>query len=213
MISHTAAVATEATERAADATREAILAAALDLLAERGFYGTSMPALAERAQIGAGTPYRHFESKEELVNAVYRRCKEALSAHLLAEFPFDASPRAQFRVFWWRLAGFFRAHPRAFDFLELHHHQPYLDAANLELERQTLSPVLAFFEAGRRTKTTRAMPAEALAAIVWGTFSALLKAERLGHLRLSEELLAQAEACAWDAVRREDDPTEQEEQR
>lgn len=210
MISHTATVTQEATERAADVTREAILAAALDLLAERGFYGTSMPALAERAQIGAGTPYRHFESKEELVNAVYRRCKEALSAHLLEAFPFDATPRAQFRVFFWRLAGFFRAHPRAFDFLELHHHQPYLDAANLELERRTLAPVLAFFEVGRRTRITRAMPAEALAAMVWGIFAALLKAERLGHLKLTDELLAQAEACAWDAVRREDEPDEEE---
>jgi AcrR family transcriptional regulator len=202
---------TASEERPSTDTREAILAAALDLLAERGFYGTTMPALAERADVGAGTPYRHFESKEELVNAVYRRCKEALAAALLGDFPFDASPRAQFRVFWWRLAGFFRAHPRAFDFLELHHHGPYLDSANLELEKRTLTPVLAFFESGRRSRTTRAMPPEALGAIVWGIFSGLMKAERLGHLRLSDELLAQAEACAWDAVRREDAETTTEE--
>lgn len=197
-------------ERSPGDTREAILAAALDLLAERGFYGTSMPALAERAQIGAGTSYRHFASKEELVNAVYRRCKEALTATLLQDFPHDATPREQFRVFWWRLVGFFRAHPRAFDFLELHHHQPYLDAANLALEGRALSPVLAFLEAGRRARKTRAMPPEALAAMVWGMFSALTKAERLGHLRLTDELLAQGEACAWDAVRSDDAPEREE---
>jgi AcrR family transcriptional regulator len=164
-----------------------------------------MPALAERAQIGAGTPYRHFRSKEELVNAVYRRCKEALTATLLEDFPFDAAPREQFRVFWWRLAGFFRAHPRVFEFLELHHHQPYLDAESLALEARSLAPVLAFFESGRRTRATRAMPAEALTAIVWGMFSALMKAERLGQLQLTHDLLAHAEACAWSAVRREEE--------
>jgi AcrR family transcriptional regulator len=195
-------------DRSGVLTREAILAAALDLLAERGFYGTTMPALAARASIGAGTPYRHFESKEELVNAVYRRCKEALMAALLEDFAFDAPPREQFRTFFWRLTSFFRAHPRVFDFLELHHHQPYLDAENLELEKRSLAPVLAFFEAGRREHVTRAMPAEALTAIVWGIFAGLMKAERLGHLKLTDALLAQAEVCAWEAVRRGDEEEE-----
>lgn len=203
MIFHAAVVLER--DRPGETTREAILSAALALFAERGFHGTSMPALAARAGVAAGTPYRHFESKEALVNAVYRRCKESLAAVLLTDFPFDAPPRAQHRVFWWRLAAFCRAEPQVFDFLELHHHQPYLDAANLELERTTLAPVLAFFEAGRRARVTRAMPPEALAALVWGMLSALVKAERLGHLRLDEELLAQAEASAWDAIRREDD--------
>jgi AcrR family transcriptional regulator len=195
-------------ERSPEATREAILDAALALFAEQGFHGTSMPALAERAGVAAGTPYRHFESKEALLNAVYRRAKAALAGALLDEFPFDAPPRAQHRVLWWRLAGFCRAQPRMFDFLELHHHQPYLDATSLELERSALAPVLELFAAGRRARITRAMPGEALIAIVWGMLSALVKAERLGHLRLTDELLAHAEACAWDAIRRERDGSE-----
>jgi AcrR family transcriptional regulator len=190
-------------------TREAILDAALSLFAERGFHGASMPALAARAGVAAGTPYRHFDGKEELVNSLYRREKRRLMDALLEGFPFDAAEREQHRVFFWRMVGYFRERPATFDFLELHHHQPYLDAENLELERRSLAPILAFFEHGRRAKVTRAMPAEALAAIVWGIFSGLSKAERLGHLRVTDELWARAEACAWDAVRRrgpEDEP-------
>lgn len=183
-------------------TRERILDAALALFAERGFHGTSMPALAERAEVASGTPYRHFEGKEQIVNEVYRRAKRALMAALLDGFPFDAPEREQHRTFFFRLVAFFRERPKVFDFLELHHHQPYLDAENLELERQSLAPVLAFFEHGRRAKITRAMPAEALGAMVWGIFSGMTKAARLGHLTLSDELWAHAEACAWDAVRR-----------
>ena len=185
-------------------TRTVILDAALEVFAARGFHGASMPALAEAAGVAAGTPYRHFESKEALVNALYRRTKEQLMAALLTEFPLDASERAQFRAFFFRLVGFFRAHPEAFDFLELHHHQPYLSASNLELERLSLAPVLAFFQQGRERRTTRAMPAEALTALVWGVFSGLYKAVRLGHLTETEELWAQAEDCAWQAVRRPD---------
>lgn len=189
-------------------TRERILAAALELFAERGFHGASMPALAERAKVASGTPYRHFEGKEQIVNEVYRREKRALIDALLDGFPFDAPLREQHRTFFFRMVAFFRERPVVFDFLELHHHQPYLDAENLALEQRGLVLVIAFFEQGRRARITRAMPAEALAAMIWGIFSGLTKAARLGHLALSDELWAHAEACAWDAVRR-DGPEEE----
>ena len=183
-------------------TRERILDAALALFAERGFHGTSMPALAERASVAAGTPYRHFDGKEQIVNEVYRRAKWALLDALLDEFPFDASLREQHRAFFFRMVAFFRERPTMFDFLELHHHQPYLDAENRALEQRSLAPVLAYFEQGRRAGVIRAMPAEALGAVIWGIFSGLRRAARLGHVEPTDELWAHAEACAWDAVRR-----------
>lgn len=193
-------------------TRDAILDAALATFAERGFHGTAMPVLARRAGVASGTPYRHFESKEALVNAVYRRCKSELNAALFEGFPFDAPEREQHRVFFWRMVAFFRERPEVFDFLELHHHQPYLDAENLELERQALAPVLAFFLHGRRARITKAMAPEALGAIVWGIFAGLRKAEVLGHLRVTDDVWAQAERCAWDAVRRHDGSNEENEE-
>ncbi|RZO58313.1 MAG: TetR/AcrR family transcriptional regulator [Sandaracinaceae bacterium] len=195
-------------EKASSETRAQILRAALGLFSERGFHGASMPALAERAGVAAGTPYRHFESKEQLVNALYRQCKAELMDALLRDFAFDATPREQHRAFFHRMVGYFRARPEVFDFLELHHHQPYLDADNLARERQALAPVLAFFAHGRSAQLTRAMPAEALAAIVWGVFSGLMKAARLGHLEADDALFAQAESCAWNAVRRGDPANE-----
>ena len=40
----------------------AILEAALALFAERGYDGTPVPLIAEKAGVGAGTIYRYFES-------------------------------------------------------------------------------------------------------------------------------------------------------
>lgn len=60
-----ASIAAHAVSPAAD-KREAILAAALDLFAERTFEGTPVPLIAERAGVATGTIYRYFESKETL---------------------------------------------------------------------------------------------------------------------------------------------------
>src|SRR4051812_31840826 len=70
--------------------REAITTAALELFVERGFYGTAVPEIADRAGVGAGTIYRYFESKEALVNAMYREQKLLFSGVVLDQFPVAA---------------------------------------------------------------------------------------------------------------------------
>src|SRR3954464_7181641 len=102
--------------------RRAILDAALELFAERGFHGTPVPLVAERAGVGAGTIYRSFESKEALVNALYQRWKQTVVNRMVTDFPADKPPREQFRIIWERMVDFALTHPRELSFLELHHH-------------------------------------------------------------------------------------------
>lgn len=47
--------------------RDAIIEAALALLAERGFQGTTIEAIALRGGVGRNTIYRRWSSKEELI--------------------------------------------------------------------------------------------------------------------------------------------------
>ena len=55
------------------AKQDAILAAALQLFAQKGFHGTAVPDVAQLAGVATGTIYRYFSSKEALVNAVFQQ--------------------------------------------------------------------------------------------------------------------------------------------
>ncbi|MBB2935336.1 AcrR family transcriptional regulator [Amycolatopsis bartoniae] len=55
-----------------DAQRAGILKAAAELLAERGYAGCSVAAVAERARIATGSVYKHFPGKAELVVELFR---------------------------------------------------------------------------------------------------------------------------------------------
>lgn len=66
------APATTPRKRDGEATRQRLLRAALDLYTTVGFRGTTTPAIASRAGVAEGTIYRHFTSKEHLLNEVYR---------------------------------------------------------------------------------------------------------------------------------------------
>ena len=52
-------------------TRDAIVAAALELFREKGFERTTMRAVADRAGVSVGNAYYYFSSKEELVQGFY----------------------------------------------------------------------------------------------------------------------------------------------
>jgi AcrR family transcriptional regulator len=53
-------------------TRQRLLDATIELLAEGGYAAATVNALTSRAGVAAGTLYRHFDSKEELFVEIFR---------------------------------------------------------------------------------------------------------------------------------------------
>jgi len=181
-------------------TREAILDAALDLFVEHGFHGTAVPQLAERAGVAAGTIYRHFASKEALVNALYRQLKGEMAAAIMSDLTVDAPARETFRTLWRRQVEYVREHPRAFAFLELHHH-PYLDEASCAVEDQILRLTTAIIEPLQQREELKPAPPMLLVSLVLGAFLGMVRASRDGHLELTPENVATAERCCWELIR------------
>lgn len=56
----------------ADLTRERLVRAALELFTVQGYHDTTTPAIARKAGVAEGTIYRHFASKQQFFNELYR---------------------------------------------------------------------------------------------------------------------------------------------
>ena len=181
--------------------QEAILRAALELFADRGFYGTSVPSVAERAGVAAGTIYHYFESKEALVNVLFRHWKQEISTRLLDGFPFGRPPREQFRTSWERMADFALAHPKELSFLELHHHAPYLDDESTRLEAQILGFGVEMVRRAQAAQALKGSDPALLMELVNGSFVGVFRAGLEGRIPLTKESLMEAEQLAWEAIR------------
>jgi AcrR family transcriptional regulator len=72
--------------------RERLLAAAMSAFTEKGGDDTSLEEIARRAGVGIGTLYRHFPTRQSLLESVYRDQVEALCerARALREDPSPA---------------------------------------------------------------------------------------------------------------------------
>ncbi len=174
--------------------------AALDLFAERGFHGTAVPLVAERAGVGAGTIYRYFDTKEALVNAVYQRHKRGLADAVRAALQSPGASRQRFHALWSRMLELAEEQPTAIRFLELHHHAPYLDRKSRLIEDEIMAAAGSFFAEMPPRARAAAVPAELLVAVVWGSFVQVVKKSWEGRLELTPEVVRAAEEACWRAV-------------
>lgn len=181
--------------------RESIMSAALELFVERGFFGTAVPEIADRAGVGAGTIYRYFESKEALVNAIYREQKLLFGRVAFENFPPAATTREQFRLLWTRMAKFAIDHPSSFIFLELHHHARYLDAESRAVEHRMTELFTRVVTNAQARGELKAGDPRVLMGLVMGGFVGVIRGcvdvdQPLGQLDWKL-----AEQCMWEAIR------------
>ena len=181
---------------------EAILDAALELFSERGFHGTTVAMIAQRAHVGAGTIYRYFKDKDDLVNALFQYWHRAKMEALLRDMPTDLSPRQLFHEIWHRLARFSRDYPLVVQFLEFHHHATYLSPASRELSDNFREHFLALLDGLRQRQVTKDVPPELVLAFISGAFIGVAKAALAGELGSAPESDALAEEMCWEAIRR-----------
>lgn len=183
-----------------DDKRRRILDAALAVFADRGYHGTAVPEVAAAAKVGTGTLYRYFATKETLVNEVYRDAKARLRTALIEGLDLQSPGERWFLDVWARLIGFARAEPEAFQFLEMQDHVPYLDRKSREVEVSLLAPLSLAGTSLLSGRGSGALPVDVLMALVWGAFVGLIKADRLGYLRLDDATLMRAGEVCWRVI-------------
>ncbi len=159
----------EMNERMREASRAKILEHALQLFAERGFDRTSVKLLAETAGISPGLVYHYFQSKDDVLRAIFEESVQQVQAAFAAA---EAAPtpgerierliRASLQgvrenVLFWRLFNGMRLHSR---YLELVGEEGMQWTATI---RQTMERY--FREAGA---TEPAAEAEILFALIDG---------------------------------------------
>lgn len=182
--------------------RDDILNAALELFAERGYDGTTVPMIAEQAKVGAGTIYRYFENKEALVNSLFQDCIHRFSHLLKHRFPADSTDyREKFHHIFRQMVEFAKHNIHGLHFIETHSGARYLDADSNEVFEQFLQFLRDLLDNGKKAGFICELPSNALISIVYGAFVHLYKLIRIGVLEETQELLAGVEERCWQAIK------------
>src|SRR5271170_5256835 len=91
--------------------RNAILAAATEVFAERGL-AAATSAISQAAGLAEGTLFTYFNTKDELINALYRAIKLELADAMMSDFPRKKKVGTRMRHVWDRYVNWGIANPR-----------------------------------------------------------------------------------------------------
>ena len=181
--------------------RQDILQATLELISEHGFHGTPMSLIADQADVGAGTIYRYFENKENLISELFRELKRDLSRAMLAGFDDGVVFVEKVRALWLNTLNYCIQHPQEMLFLEQYHSSPYLTPETEEESMQMLAPIFAELQTAIQTGMVKDLPLEIYFVLTYNFAVSLAKYHIAGKIALSEEVKAQAFSVVWDAIK------------
>jgi len=189
--------------RDADATRQRLLRAALDLFTSVGYRATTTPMLAERAGIAEGTIYRHVRGKEQLLNEVYRGAQRWAAA-LVRELD-DRALRPAERL--QRLARRFveaaERDPAALRMLLHTREERLLDDRSREAALEFRDLLEGIVASGKSDGVVRAGPAELWAGVWLAVVGWVGERVGAGEWTPDHPQVGMALDAAWDAIRSE----------
>lgn len=175
----------------------AIRRALRDIVAERGFHGTSMGAIAKAAGVATGTAYVHYESKEELVYATYLEIKEDLGSFVMANLDIDAPPRQRYEQLFTATYRHLSEEPARAGFLAQMEVSPYRARAN-ELLTERGDPLLEQASRPDLLGLVVDLPMEVLYALSIGLVARL----SLSGVELDDDQLHTVVESSWRAITR-----------
>lgn len=189
----------ERDHRASDKRGE-ILDAALELIAERGFHNTPVSLIASVSGVSAGIIYHYFDSKDELIQELYKEVKLDMMRNITDGYSTDLPYRDRFDRFWHNSIRHVISHPDQAKFLEQFENSSFLepnlpDAVMAEVER-----IVEFYTDGVAAGELKDLPVPVLLGLSTGVAASLLKQHLAGTLVLDDDLSTVAAEACWDAI-------------
>ncbi len=190
----------------------AIFEAAIDLIAENGFHASPTAKIAEKANIGTGTIYRYFQSKDQLINEIFQYIEEEMNAVIIKDHNPNSPVREQFIELCDKFIRFSFDNPKASNFFNQYIDSPYgttlrrdehaRDGDNIP-KHTLLYPFYVLFNEAREKGLIKNLPNALSFTLIYGSISNFIRDVMIGLIDYSEEIENQVIAACWDTIKSE----------
>jgi len=183
----------ERREREKEARKEQILAAARSLLFKKGIQATSINQIARKAELGVGTIYFYYQSKEEIFYSLQEEGLDILFAKIDAIGSDDLSPAEKLRQTGRAYLQFSDEHKNYFDIINYFLATPSV-ILGAELKQRIdrkgsriLELIDGFVDSGIADGLFRPVDSKKYAVMFWGTLHGLTQFKKLEDTVLEGE--------------------------
>ncbi|MGY3859264.1 TetR/AcrR family transcriptional regulator [Aeromonas intestinalis] len=181
--------------------KERIFEAAREVLGEQGFFGLSIAVVAKKANVAAGTIYRYFSDKDDLIRQLYKHTILQCHPLVMEGVQIEEVSFRQYRRLWFNIDAIFINTPNALK-CKLQYESSPLGA---ELEQDPVimaawAPLENFFEQGRQQGLFIDLPVPVLQTLSLDCVANLALLRRAHPFELTQEQLETVIRASWNAI-------------
>lgn len=181
-------------------------------VAKQGFEHVTTAKIAKQAGVGEGTIYRHFTSKDELIDITAEYAALALTANIRNNYRPDATVEQQFLSFCVDFIDSGQHHEEAHRYLNHYMNTPQGLAyrrmmfgkmgVDLASARPLFYPLNLILQQGREEGLIKDMPMPVNALMAISTLVFVVGDAALGLITLNPQLVSSIAQACWDGVKK-----------
>ncbi|MCB0209132.1 MAG: TetR/AcrR family transcriptional regulator [Anaerolineae bacterium] len=181
--------------------RQAILDATLRLVSANGFHGTAMSKVAKEAGVSPGTIYHYFDSKDDLIDALYKDIKRRFGQVITAGFDPTQPLKSQIRQLLGLLIRYYIHRPLVSAFVEQYTRSPYYRVDIEEETAQYYHPLLDCFQRAQQEMIIKGFPAPVMHTLTIDVATSLAQKHAAGLITLTDEMIEAIIDACWESIR------------
>jgi len=181
--------------------KSTILNTVLKLVNKEGFYHLSMKNVAKEAGIAAGTTYLYFNSKEELINELYKQIAQEYRDSIINSYKEENSIEENFFEMAGKALSYYVENPDRFSFIQQYTYSPFIFKETQEENFAILEPLQKFLVQAKKEKKVKDLPDLMLVSLVSGPINSMMKMFLAGKTDLTKKSTQKKllEAC-WQSI-------------
>ena len=140
--------------------RERILLAARRLFVNQGFHSTPTAAIAREASVANGTLFHYFNTKEELINTLYKETKKSFFAITTAGVENEKNIKRKIRLLWYNTVKWALNRPQDFLFMQQYSNSPFISQLTQEEISEHMGYYYDLIDEGKEKGTLKNIPTD-----------------------------------------------------
>lgn len=181
--------------------KDSILQATLKLIVENGIQNTPLSLITKEANVGMGTVYNYFKTKEDIIRELYLRIKNEGASYVLKGYDKNLHVKQRYFLIIEKMVEYYLNNQYEFLFMEQLQFSPIIDnktkteasAYSLEMNR--------LFEEGQNQEIIKKANIEQQMYFVYGALASLIRLHIMGTTKLDASSIEFAIKSSWDSIK------------
>ncbi|MDP4238337.1 MAG: TetR/AcrR family transcriptional regulator [Bacteroidota bacterium] len=177
-----------------------IYGAAMKVINQEGFQGSSMTRIATEANLSPATIYLYFENKDDMIKKLFIHLKSRMGNSYFNSDA-DLSPsKGTFRTIWLNHYQYIMDNPEEYNFLENFSNCPLIGHIEKEHNQDYCPAFEALFEQAKSARLLQPLHNDIIYSLLFAPISQMVKKSKSEDRALTTNDLIQIFEASWKAV-------------